>query len=244
MTQQPQTQQPRTQPRLCPQGDGLWLADGPVVTGAGGFRFPTRMAVLRLKGEDGGLMLWSPVALDRGLRAAVEALGPVRHLVAPNGVHHMAMGDWQAAFPQAWLSVAPGVAGKRPDLRIDATLGATVPGWAGQIDQQLVAGRITTEAVFFHRASGSALVTDLIQQMPQGWYRGWRGLVARLDAMSAPHPAMPRKFRLSLAGRPKARAALREVAAWPVRQLVMAHGPVVTAEARAILRAALRPVTG
>lgn len=227
--------------RLRALSDDLWLAKGPAVTGAGGFRFPTRMAVLRLR--DGGLWLWSPVALNAGLRAAVDALGPVRHLVAPNGLHHLAMADWQAAFPQARLHAAPGVAAKRPDLRIDATLGENMPGRDGQIGMRLIAGRITTEAVFFHHASGTVLVTDLIQQMPPGWYRGWRALVARADAMTGPAPAMPRKFRLSLAGRAQAKAALREVAGWPARHLVMAHGPVVTQRADDVLRAALHPVT-
>ncbi len=66
--------------------DNVWLVDGPV-TDVVGFRYPTRMAVIRL--ADGGLFVWSPVALSEPLRAAVDALGEVHHLIAPNASHHL-----------------------------------------------------------------------------------------------------------------------------------------------------------
>ena len=50
------------------------------------------------------------------------------------------------------------------------------------------------------------MFTDLLQQMPQGWYKGWRSLVARLYLMTGPRPQVPRKFRLAFTGRAQARA--------------------------------------
>jgi hypothetical protein len=77
-------------------GDDIWLADGPETVVAG-FRYPTRMAVIRLPGRS--LFIWSPVALSDALRAAVDALGQVDHIVAPNSLHHLFLGEWQAATP-------------------------------------------------------------------------------------------------------------------------------------------------
>ena len=65
-------------------GHEIWIADGREVAVAG-FRYPTRMAVLRL--SDGGLFIWSPTPLTDDLRAAVNSLGPVRHIIAPNSLH-------------------------------------------------------------------------------------------------------------------------------------------------------------
>lgn len=65
---------------LAPFGPEIWLADGPQ-TEVIGFRYPTRMAVIRLAG--GGLLIWSPVALSAPLRNELKALGEVRYLVAP-----------------------------------------------------------------------------------------------------------------------------------------------------------------
>ena len=61
-------------------GHDIWIAGGPNVAVAG-FHYPTRMAVVRL--ADGSLFVWSPVRLTEGLRAATDALGHVRHIVAP-----------------------------------------------------------------------------------------------------------------------------------------------------------------
>jgi len=215
---------------LHPFGPDIWLADGPEITAAAGFHYPTRMAIVRL--SDGGLWLWSPVHLTPALLEAVEALGPVRHLVAPNSLHHMALSDWAQFCPGAQIHAAPRLAAKRRDLAFTSELGEDAPpDWAGQIDQIVVRTRITDEVVFFYRASGTVIFTDLLQQMPRGWYRGWRGLVARMDGMVGQEPQVPRKFRLALKDKP----ALRRVQDWPVERVVMAHGTPVTDGAAAFL---------
>lgn len=65
---------------------------------------------------------------------------------------------------------------------------------ADELDQVVMRGcLITSEVVFFHRKSATALFTDLIQQFPPGWFGGWREMVARLDLMM--EAELPRKFR-------------------------------------------------
>jgi hypothetical protein len=219
-------------------GDGIWIADGPEVVAALSFHYPTRMAIIRLAG--GALLVWSPVALTPALKAAIAPLGEVRWLVAPNTLHHLFVADWQRAFPAARLYAAPGLDRKRPDLVIDGTFGADLaPPWSGEIDHVVVPGNVlTTEVVFFHRASRTAIFTDLLQHLPGGWYSGWRAHVARLDGMTGPTPAVPQKFRLAFTDRPAARAALRRILAWPTEKLLLAHGAPGTTDGQAILRRA------
>ena len=228
---------------LTPFAENIWLADGPVVTAALGFHYPTRMAVIRLGAGD--LFVWSPVAPGGDLRAAIDALGPVAHLIAPNALHDSFIADWIAAYPNARVHIAPRLGAKRPDIAFAEPL-TDMPalGWAGEIDQVLVENRIAPEVVFFHRASGTALVTDLVQHLPGTWYRGWRALVARLDLMTAAEPAVPRKFRLAIGKGATARRALARVLAWPCERLVMAHGAPVAREGRAVLARAFRWLTG
>jgi Domain of unknown function (DUF4336) len=147
-------------------GDGIWIAGGPNVHGMLGFHFPTRMAVVRLGGGD--LFVWSPVALTEDLCVAVNALGHVRHIVAPNTLHHLFIADWAQAYPDAQVHGAPGVAKIIKTVPVDDELGNTPsPAWSEEIDQVIVEGnRITREVVFFHRPSGTALFTDLLQQYP------------------------------------------------------------------------------
>ena len=112
------------------------MADGPVVSFYG-FRYPTRMAVIRL--SNGSLFVWSPVALSDSLRSSVDALGLVRHLVPPNALHHLCLGEWKTAYPAARLYASPRLRRKRKDLTFDAELGdAAEPEWATNIDQVVV----------------------------------------------------------------------------------------------------------
>ena len=221
-------------------GPDIWIADGPAVTGVAGFRFPTRMAAIRL--ADGGLFIWSPVALSPALKAEVEALGPVRHLVAPNSLHYMALPEWQRAFPAAKTHAAPGLAGAAPAIVFDAELGEAPPSdWAADMDQVVMHGNtITTEVVFFHEKSGTAIFTDLLQQFPEGWFRGWRALVAKLDLMREAEPAVPRKFRLAFRDRVAARDGIARILAWPAERVLMAHGTPVMVDGRAFLARAFR----
>jgi hypothetical protein len=78
------------------------------------------MAVIRL--SDGGLFIWSPIKLTDDLRAEVEALGEVRHLVPPNSLHHLFLDDWRFAYPNAKLCAPPGLRKKRKDINFDGDL--------------------------------------------------------------------------------------------------------------------------
>ena len=225
-------------------GPGLWIADGPTITAAAGFHYPTRMAVIRLSG--GGLFIWSPTALTEALRAEVDALGEVRFLIAPNSLHHVFLGDWQHAYPDARVYAPPGLREKRGDIRFDGDLGDTpVADWADDLDQVVMRGnRITTEIVFFHRQSRTVLFTDLIQHFRPGWFKGWRALVARLDLMVAAEPSVPRKFRAAFTDRRAARAAILRVLAWPSEKVLMAHGEPITEGGQAFIRRAFRWLVG
>jgi len=224
-------------------GRDIWIVEGPEVAVAG-FHYPTRMAVIRL--ADGRLFVWSPVRLSDDLRAAVDRLGRVAHIVAPNSLHHLFLAEWQRAYPGARLYAAPGLRKKRRDLAFDVELGDAPPAdWAGEIDQVAMRGNlITTEIVFFHRASGTALFTDLLQQIAAERLSGWRAVVAKLDLMTGLKPSVPRKFRLAFVGRRKARAALERILGWPVDKVLMTHGTPVERDASAFLRRAFGWLAG
>ncbi|GLI22427.1 hypothetical protein GGQ86_000227 [Xanthobacter flavus] len=221
-------------------GPNLWIADGPVVTAGAGFHYPTRTVVVRL--AEGSLFIWSPVALSDALRRAVEALGPVRYLIAPNTLHDRFLGQWQVAYPAARIHAAPGLRQRRPDLDMAVELGEEPPSdWAADIDQVPMRGNlITTEVVFFHRPSATLLVTDLIQHFAPTWFTGWRAWVARIDLMTAPEPEVPRKFRVAFVDRDAARRGLERILGWQIERVVMAHGEPIHANGHASVRRAFR----
>ncbi len=212
-------------------GPDLWIADGPTVRFMRWFPYPTRMAVVRLR--SGGLWVWSPIALDDALADQVATLGPVQHLVAPNKLHHLFLDPWKQRFPVARLHLAPGLAGKRPDLAADGELGdAPDPAWADQIDQVVFRGSFALEeVVFFHRASRTALVCDLVQRFDPEQMTGVIGAVMRLWGLVGEGGSTPREWRASFVRREPARAAKRRLLSWEPERLVIAHG--LCAETRA-----------
>lgn len=225
-------------------GPEIWIASGPQVTAALGFNYPTRMAVIRL--ADGGLFVWSPVALSDELKTELALLGPVRHLVAPNSLHDLFIASWKQTYPEARLYAAPGLQEKRRDLAFDADITDNkILPWTSEIAHVVMAGNaITTEVLFFHAKSGTVLFTDLLQQFPLRWFRGWRALIAKWDLMLAAESTVPRKFRLAFTDRKAARAAIERVLSWPAEKVLMAHGTPVRTDGRAFLKRAFRWLTG
>lgn len=209
---------------LAQAGPALWIADGPSVSFLGLFPYPTRMAAARL--EDGSVWVWSPTELGEELAAAIDALGPVRHLVAPNKLHHLFLPAWRRRYPEAQLYAAPGLARKRRDLAFTAELDDRPPAaWGAEIDQVVVRGSWwMEEVVFFHRPSRTALVCDLIQRFAPAAVRGWRGQLLRWDGLVGPSGSTPRDWRVTFWNRPAARRAVRAILAWEPARLVIAHG--------------------
>jgi Domain of unknown function (DUF4336) len=227
---------PAIAPLLRPFAPDLWTAEGPVLNFIAGFAYPTRMAAIRL--ADGDLFIWSPIALQAPLKAEIDALGRVACLISPNLLHHLYLGEWKAAYPRARLVASPGLKRRRGDLAFDAVLDdAPDPLWAGQIDQVLLRGSFAmTEAVFFHRASKTAIFADLIQNFPPGWFNGWRGILARLDGIVAGDYGAPREWRASFLRRRVARASLNRILDWPIEKVLIAHGDCAERDGAAFVR--------
>jgi len=218
-------------------GPEIWISDGASVDVIG-FKYPTKMAIIRL--TNGSLLIWSPITFSDELHSQINTLGVVRHIIAPNSLHHLSISGWQKAYPNAKVYAPPKLRDKRKDITFDYDLGNTPDScWIEEIDQVIMEGNlITSEVVFFHKASGTILFADLLQQFPKDWFSGWRKITASLDLMLEHEPTVPRKFRLAFFNRNAARLSLISIKAWPVKIVLMAHGEPVTENATAFIRKA------
>jgi len=219
-------------------GPSLYSTEGPTVSFYG-FPYPTRMAVVRL--SNGSVWVWSPVALTNELVSAVEAIGQVRHIVSPNKLHHLFLAEWVERWPNALLYAPPGLARRKPELRFHADLHDDPdPVWAADIDQVVFRGSLAMEeVVFFHRASRTAIVCDLIQRLPEEEMSGWKGKLMKLDNLVGEHGSTPREWRASFLRRGPARAARQKVLGWKPSRLLIAHGECARTGATAIIEDAL-----
>ena len=219
---------------LTALAEDLWVYDQPLRFY--GIEVGTRKTVVRL--ASGELWLHSATRPTPELRAAVDALGPVRYVVAPNRWHHLYVGDWQAAYPGALAYGAPGLQKKRPDLTFAAILDDTAPaGWAGQIDQIVKQGAPTmSEVVFLHRKSRTLIVSDTAHNFapdaPTGTriafslLGGWRGFRTTLLDRSV------------VRDRAAARASLERILQWDFDRIVVCHGAVLESGGKEALQRA------
>lgn len=223
---------------LSPFGPNIWVAEGPVVSFFG-FPYPTRMAVIRLR--NGSIFIWSPIALTPELRTEVETLGRVAYLVSPNKIHHLFLKQWKDAYPRSRTYALDELKKRNLAPPIDVLLeDAPNPEWADDIDQTIVRGSFAlSEAVFFHRESRTAIFADLIQNFAPDWFKGWKGVVARLGGIVSPHPGTPIDWRSSFVNRKPARAALDGILAWQPEKVIIAHGILVRNDGVGFIRRAL-----
>jgi hypothetical protein len=226
-------------PKLTPFGPEIWSAEGPVISF---FSYPysTRMAIIRL--SNGTLFAWSPVLLDDALRAEVDALGEVAHVVSPNCFHHFWLEDWKKAYPGARFYAPPRLDRRRRDLKFDAILGdAPEAAWAGDIDQVAMQGNLVlTEIVFLHRPSRTAMFADLLQNFPPDWFTGWRGVLARWDHLVSPDYGAPRELRVTFWWRKRARQSLQRILDFAPTRVFIAHGVMAPENGTEFIRKGFR----
>ena len=221
----------------------LWLADGETVSFYG-FPYPTPCVVARLS-DDGGLWIWSPIRLADELRAEVDSLGHVAHLVSPNKLHHLYLAQWKAAYPAAKVWGLRSTINRFPALAFAGTLGASPPpDWARDFDQAWFRGSfMLDEVVFFHRRSRAAIFADLIQAFDDRFvsrnWSWWQRPLARLDGIAAANPGAPREWRLSFIDRDAARSARAKALAWDCERVLVAHGEWAQSGGREYVRRAL-----
>jgi hypothetical protein len=226
---------------LQPLGQGLWFADGGIVS-FHGFDYPTRMVIVRL--ADRGLWLWSPVETTAALEDEIRALGPVRHIVSPNSLHYLFLGQWQSAFPDAKLWATATTIAKCHDLHFSGALADDPPAdWAGQIDQfHFTNSPFVDELIFFHRASRTAVIADLSQTFSEDFLKRhwpwWMRPVARLSRMVEGWGYPPFDYRISFRRRASARPKIRALIEKDPEHVVVAHGEVVATGGQAFLRRA------
>lgn len=214
--------------------DDLWVHDSD--DAHLGMRFGARMTVVRL--PDGGLWVHSPLDITQELKAQLDALGPVRHIIVPSSYHYLCAAAFAQAYPSANVYTVPTFKRKLKGVTFHARLGDTPdPAWADVIDQTLLRGSwLYDEADFFHRPSRTLLLTDLAFNIPLA--RPWptRLMARAFGFLGRFAPSV--SYRLTLTDRTAARASLLRILHWDFDRIILSHGDVVESGGRAVFERA------
>ncbi|MBX9843433.1 MAG: DUF4336 domain-containing protein [Xanthobacteraceae bacterium] len=207
--------------------DNIWIVDGPVIRFGMPWPklpFPTRMTVVRL-GDD--LFVHSPTPLTAGLKAEIETIGRPRWIVGPNRIHYWWIPEWHTAFAGADVYLAAHIqeqARGRISFKARSLDQATGYPWDWALATLPIGGRYMTEVDFFHRASRTLILADLIEnfepQKTDGLLMRW---LTRLGGVQDPDGSMPRDMRRTFA-RPELRRAVQTMIDWDPERIIIAHG--------------------
>lgn len=225
---------------LKPIAENVWSHERDIAMPAG-MRMPCRATILRL--PDGGLLLHSPLKIDDATAAEIDALGDVRVIVAPNCMHWLFLEKAARRYPNARVLGAAKLASKLGDFPFERLPeGGALPGVDGIRVLRIEGAPMLDEHVFFHEASRSLVVTDLLFNVHACESFGMR-LSFRLFGTWR-KTSQSRVWRFLVKDRVAAARSASRLLEWPFERVIVAHGDVVETEARERVRGALRWMIG
>ncbi|AKU97112.1 Methanol oxidation protein [Labilithrix luteola] len=215
-------------------GEGVWVFEAPLRF-MGLVELGTRMTVLRI---DDGVVVHSPAHMTPAVRTAVESIGPVRYVMAPNVFHHLFVREALEAWPTAKLVAPSALRKKRPDLHIDHVVDEGAPAsWAGTLDMHTIHGSMLKETVLLHRPSRSVVSADLLENFATADDALTRAYL-KLGGVYG-KPGWHRLLRFVYRDRRAAKESIEKLLAEDFDRILIAHGDIVGARPHETVREAL-----
>ncbi|MDH5752254.1 MAG: DUF4336 domain-containing protein [Deltaproteobacteria bacterium] len=202
-----------------------------------------RMTVVNLPG--GGLALHSVIRMSEDDMQRLDAMGKVSHILVPNDFHTTDAGFYAQRYPQAAV-LAPRDRVKKLSGRFRVT-GSFEDDWtgplAGALEALVPGGLRSGEGVFFHPASKTLILTDLVFNLGNEFTGLTRLFLALNQSLNRFGPS--RIFRWFMLKDPRELAAsLAAVLAWDFDRVIVSHGAVVETGGREALQKAFAWLPG
>ena len=217
---------------LTPVDSNLWTVTGTLRMPVG--EFERRMSVARL--HDGGLVVYSAIALDEEQMGRLDAFGRMAWLVVPGDDHRLDAKIWLQRYPTMHVAAPAGAREKvlevvpvestTPDFRDPDVRWFTVPGT-----------REHEAALTVRGAKGTTLVVnDLIANLRHE--HGFTGWMLRLMGFAGDEPHIPGVRRLALVK--DGHALADQLQAWSeiadLHCILVSHGEPIVEDPRGELR--------
>jgi len=202
------------------------------------FGIDFRRCVTLLRLADGRLVIHSSAPFTAEDAAAIRRFGVPSWLVEATLMHD--------TFARRVRTVFPDIPYLAPDGFAKLTGIPTRPldpppsDWAGEIEVLKVEGlRKINEHAFFHRASHTLVLADLLFHFPadsRGWPRFFARHIMRLPRLSG----VSAFFRLMIRDREAFAFSMKKMLKWDFEQIVVGHGEPIQNDAKRIVGQALR----
>lgn len=210
----------------------IWIADGEIEMPLG--KFPRRMSIVKL--ADGGLIIWSAIALDEPNMAKLEALGRPRYLIVPSERHRLDAPGYSARYPSLEIITPSGAREKVEDV---VDVDTMIPQLNDPSVRYLeVPGTNFTEAALEVTAEdGVTLIVNEIIGDIHGEH-GLKNWLLQLLGFAGDEPHVPNPVKMQFAKHKDELAGqFRRWAEIPnLTRIIMSHGDIITDDPKGALR--------
>jgi hypothetical protein len=218
--------------QLTEVDDNVWTVTGTIHMPVGDFE--RRMTIARLR--DGGLVVYSAIALDEPQMARLDSFGRMAWLVVPGDDHRLDAKPWLQRYPTMHV-VAP--AGARDRALEVVPVESTSPDF-GDANVRWVTVRGTREheaALVVHGGKGTTIVVnDLIANIRHE--HGFTGWMLRMMGFAGDEPNIPGVRRLAMVK--DSNALADQLLAWSeigdLHCILVSHGEPIVDDPRGELR--------
>ncbi|KAF7318198.1 hypothetical protein HMN09_00328100 [Mycena chlorophos] len=196
--------------------------------------FGGRSTAVKLSTGDVWVLASTPLTEDT--KAAIDVLGPVKWIVSADAVHHLFLGQFKKAYPEAkTIGVAALVPKKAKEgLTLDGVYGRDAPetkyGFEDEIYACYFDGFANKDIAFFHAASKTLIVADLLFNLPGTEQYSKTTAKSRVPLVGSIDPwgGLHKRF---VWGQGKDKAAMtrdaKTVLSWGPERIIMCHGDVI-----------------
>ncbi|KIW13159.1 hypothetical protein PV08_08346 [Exophiala spinifera] len=223
----------------------------------GRIKFGGRATLVKL--QTGDVAVFSPVALTSAVKAKVNALGPIKYIIAPDVEHHLLVETWAKEYPEAELFGPEGLPEKHPGLKFSHVYTAkvrtdmpTTAEFDKEFSSEYFPMHPNKELVFYHRPTRTMIEADLLFNLPateqfsKSGVDPKSGLLTKLfgGIMNTRGDMVWQKRFLWYAASKGDRAGFAESvkkikSSWDVERIIPCHGDVIETGGKAIFDKAM-----
>ncbi|KAF9691806.1 hypothetical protein EKO04_010384 [Ascochyta lentis] len=221
-----------------------------------------RGTIVRL--QSGSLAVFSPVALTDEVKAKVAELGEVRYICAPDAEHHIFLGPWHLAYPNAQVmgpETLPELRAKDKEkedvpfthlFRADKRTETISPEFDAEFDWEYVHAHANKEIVFHHRPTRTLIEADYMfnspptEQFSKSGVNPNSGILTKIFAVmtSTQGKAMGQQRMIwwgtSMSDRKSFAASTARINKWDFDRIIPCHGDVIETGAKSVFQKVLK----
>ncbi|KAJ7054379.1 hypothetical protein C8F01DRAFT_488762 [Mycena amicta] len=190
-----------------------------------------RSVAVKLTSGDVWVMASTPLTLDT--KDTIDKMGPLKWIVASNASHHLYLGQFKEAYPEAKVIGVKGLVEKKKKegMTLDGAYGVDAPetkyGFEEEISACYFSGQKNEDVAFFHVASKTLMQADLLFNLPcteQYSKTSWSGrvpIIGNINPTTGLH-----SFFVNRLGQDQAAMArdAKTVLDWAPERIIPSHG--------------------